>query len=495
VPAASGINAATDRLVRHSSVVTIALFLASLALTLPLLDAQSIWFDEAVTISNAQLPFDLARYLRADATPPLYPFLVHHWMGVFGATIESARALSALASALATVLLFQLGRRFVGATAGLFAAALFLCSRFQLFFAHEARPYALVVLLGIASFYVLLSLLESATRTRVVLLALVDAALLYAHYVTVFLLPAQLVVALLLGRARVRSSLAVLASQALAGLLVLPLAIYVARTLWPLPMAGWLETPTWRTFPVELAKLAGSPLLLLVEIALVAGGLAWLERRRRAAASTTTMPRYAPRTAGALAAWAFVPLATAFVASLIEPVFLARYLLYTAPGYFLLVGYVVTCLPLRRARTTILLLALCTLSLATAWRAPIVRPAWRVAAERAHAALADGATVAVVPAHQLLPFAYHFTRDGFRDPDHLPTTLRAAGIVGLSRPSDALRVAAGGADLLLVAPDADAAALDAVASEIAAARHVLPVREELPHLVLLRVPPAREPLP
>jgi len=480
---------------RHPGVIAIGLFVASLALTLPLLGAQSIWFDEAVTISNAQLPFDLPRYLRADATPPLYPFLVHHWMSVFGTTIESARALSALASALSTVLLFQLGRRFFGATAGLFAAALFLCSRFQLFFAHEARPYAVVVLLGIASFYVLLSLLESTTRARVVLLALVDAALVYAHYVTVFLFPAQLVVALLLGRARVRSVATVLASQTVAGLLVLPLAIYVARTLWPLPMAGWLETPTWRTFPVELAKLAGSPLLLLMEIALVAGGLAWLERRRRAAAPAMTMPRYAPRTAGALAAWAFVPLAAAFVASFVEPVFLARYLLFTAPGYFLLVGYVATSLPLGRVRTAILLLALCTLSLATAWRAPIVRPAWSVAAERAHAALADGATVAVVPAHQLLPFAYHFTRDGFRDPDHLPATLRAAGIVGLARPSDALRVAAGGSELLLVAPDADAAALDAVASEIAAARHVLPVREELSHLMLLRVPQAREPLP
>lgn len=477
---------------RHPGAVAIGLFVASLALVLPLLGAQSIWFDEAVTVSNAQLPFDLARYLRADATPPLYPFLVHQWMGVFGATIESARALSALASALATVLLFQLGRRFVGATAGLFAAALFLCSRFQLFFAHEARPYALVVLLGIASFYVLLALLESTTRTRVVLLALLDAALVYAHYVTVFLFPAQLVVALLVGRPRVRSVATVLASQVIAGILVLPLAIYIARTLWPLPMAGWLETPTWRTFPVELAKLAGSPLLLLVEVALVVGGLAWLERRRRAGASST---RSVARTAAVLAAWAFVPLATAFVASFVEPVFLARYLLYTAPGYFLLVGHVATRLPLGRVRTTILLLALCTLSLATAWRAPIVRPAWSAAAERAHAALAEGATVAVVPAHQLLPFAYHFTRDGFRDPDRLPEALRAAGVLGLARPADALRVAASGSDLLLVAPDASAGALESVASEIAAARHVLPVREDLPHLVLVRVPPAPQPLP
>ena len=483
-------GAALDRLVRHPAIVAAALFVASLALVLPLLGAQSIWFDEAVTMRNAQQPFELARYLRADATPPLYPFLVHHWMRVFGTTLESARALSALASALSTVLLFQLGRRFLGATAGLFAALLFLCSRFQIFFAHEARPYALVVLLAIASFYVLLALLESTTRPRVLLLALLDAALLYAHYVTVFVFPAQLLVALLLARSRPRTVAAVVASQALAALLVLPLVVYVATTLWPLPMAGWLARPTWQTFPVELAKIAGSPLLLALEVVLVTSGIAWIARAHRAG-GTPADP--ALRTAAVLTSWAFVPLVAAFAASFVEPVFLARYLLYSAPGYFLLVAYVLAGLPVARRYAAALLLALCMLSLATAWRTPIVRPAWGAAALRAQAALADGALVAVVPAHQLLPFGFHFSPDAFRDPERLPVALRTAGVIGLSRPAEAARLAATAPDVLLIAPDGSAAGLDAVAAELAATGHAPAVREDLPGLVLLRLGPSSRP--
>ena len=480
--------ASSEWLERHATPVALLLFVINLALVLPMIAAQSIWFDEAVTMSNAQQPFDVARYMVADATPPLYPLLVHLWMRLFGVTIESARALSVLASAASVVLVFQLGRRFLEPRAGLFAALLLICSRFQIFFAHEARPYAVVVLLCVASFYVLLALCEAVTWRRVLLLGVLDAALLYTHYVAVFALLAQGLVALTLVRRSPRTFFAVAASQAIAALLVLPLALYVA-TLWPLPMAGWLAEPTWRSLPIELAKLVGTDLLLALEAVLILGGLLWISRRHAAADTRADADadaaRFDPAKARVLALWAFAPLLTAFAVSFVVPIFLGRYLLYVAPGLFLLVGYVAARLPVAPTTRALLVLGVCALSLGNALRDPIVRPAWRDAAARVRDDVRDGALAVVVPAHQLLPFAYHFAPQHFGIPAQLPALLAGEGVLGASRLTDVQNFATGERDVVVLFPDGTAGA-DGLGASLANAGYTQVSRQELPHLVLLR---------
>lgn len=500
---------APDCLDRNATAVALALFAASLVLTLPLLGKQSIWFDEAVTLSNVQLPYDLGRYLRADATPPLYPLLAHLWVQAFGATLVAVRALSALAGAAAAVALFQLGRRFLDARIGLFAAALLITSPRQIFFAHEARPYAVVLLVAIASFHVLLSLLARPTRRRIVALCLLDAALLYTHYVAAFALLAQALAVLPDVRRRPQTFFSVAAAQLGAVLLVVPLAALVVTTLWPLPMAGWLAPPTLRSIPVELAKLVGSPLLLAFEAALVLAGIACVAagRRRtrtaiadaagddatdRAVAPASPLPR--ARVVATLAVWAIVPIAAAFAASFVEPVFLSRYVLYTTPAWFLLVGACVAALPVAPRLAALLIAALCLLSLAEGWRAPFRRPEWRAASERARAAVADGALVVVVPAHELLPFTYHFAPDAFHDVHDLAKQAREAGAVGVKRLVDVETLMTSPRDLLIVAAQPAAEGIDGLATALEAAGRGAGEREDLNALVVLRSPaPATAP--
>lgn len=482
----SGAALGSDWLDRHASLVSVALFATSLALILPLLGRQSIWFDEAVTMSNVQLPYDLGRYLRADATPPLYPFLLHGWLRIFGTSLVAARALSALASAASVVALFQLGRRFVDARSGLFAAALLLTSRCQIFFAHEARPYALVLLLTIASFHVLLSLLERVTRRRLILLCLLDAALLYMHYVAAFALVAQALAAMPGRGEPARVFLRVVGAQICAVALVVPLALFVWTNLWPLPMAGWLPQPTWRGIPHELAKLTGSGPLLLLEAALVAA--AAIAALRPGGAPEPAREALATRTAVVLASWSVVPLVAAFAVSAIEPVFLGRYLLYVTPGWYLLVGAAASRLPVGRALGAALIGALCALSLAGAWRDPLRRADWATAAERARAATAAGALVVVVPAHELLPFGWHFSPASFRDLDHLATRLRELDAIGVARVADVADLATVPRELLVIVAQPLGSSVEALAPVLEAARRGPWQREDLPALVVLRSP-------
>ncbi|MFN8600750.1 MAG: glycosyltransferase family 39 protein [Candidatus Binatia bacterium] len=479
---------------RHAALVSLGLFATSLALVLPLLGRQSIWFDEAVTMSNVQLPYDLGRYLRADATPPLYPLLVHAWLQLFGTSLVAARALSVLASAASVVALFQLGRRFLDARTGLLAALLLLTSRCQIFFAHEARPYALVLLLAIASFHVLLLLLERVTWQRLVLLCLLDAALLYTHYVAAFALCAQTLAALPSRGRSPRAFLQILAAQLCAVALILPLALFIWTTLWPLPMAGWLPAPTWRGIPNELAKLTGSGLVLTLEAALVlaAAITAWLQRAGRTGAHACA----APRTVAVLALWSVVPLVAAFAVSAIEPVFLGRYLLYVTPGWYLLVALAATRLPVGRGLGTALIGALCALSLAGAWRSPLERADWRTTADRVRAATTDGALAVIVPAHEMLPFAWHFSPESFRDLDHLAPRLRDLGVVGVQRLADVTQLAALPRELVIVVPQPLGASADVLAPVLAAAGRAPWQREDVAHIVLLRSPaPASDAAP
>lgn len=58
---------------------------------------QSIWLDEAKSIQIAQKnPVDIIEGLKSDSHPPLFYFILHVWMKLFGSSETAVRALPAL---------------------------------------------------------------------------------------------------------------------------------------------------------------------------------------------------------------------------------------------------------------------------------------------------------------------------------------------------------------------------------------------------------------
>ncbi|HEY8515379.1 MAG TPA: glycosyltransferase family 39 protein [Candidatus Binatia bacterium] len=499
-------DAGASWLDRHALVVSVRLFAVNLALKLPLVAAQSIWFDEAVTLRNAHAPFDLASSLAGDATPPIYALLVQAWLSVFGVTIEAARTLSVLLSAATAVLLFQLGRRFIDAPTGLWAALLLTTSRYQLYYGHEARLYALVGLLCVASFHALLLLLERRSTRRIVALAVLDTALLYTHYVAGLMFPVQFVVAALRGEDRVRNVATVVACQAVALIAFVPCLLYVLSA-WPPPMTEWIRAPGAREAIDVLTGFAGSSTLLAIDALLLAGGAAAIAASTSRAGGGAAVRGTAIRdvagggvadepgwtTAAMLGAWAFLPLVLAFVASQIVAVFLDRYLLYTTLGLYLLLAWVLMRLPVRPLLRHGAALALCALSLLTAWRDPITRTDWRAAAERVRAASGAGEIVVVVPPYQLLPLAYHVSPEAFADRERLPERLRAERVLALASPREIATLASHAQPpaVLVVMTDTSAALHPELASVLSQSGLERTSSETLRGLVLERFAPRR----
>ena len=166
------------------------------ALRFATLDAQSLWYDEAVTarLLGASLGAMLEAIPDSESTPPLYYVLGWLWAQLFGTGEAGLRSLPALLGTATIPVAWALGRRLAGDRAGLAAAALIAVNPMLVWFSQEARAYALLALLGALSALLWLRALERPQDAgRLLAWGAVAAALLATHYYAAFLVAPQAV--------------------------------------------------------------------------------------------------------------------------------------------------------------------------------------------------------------------------------------------------------------------------------------------------------------
>jgi mannosyltransferase len=156
------------------------------------LEQRSFWFDEAysVSVGKGDLP-SILRFLRNDAHPPLYYVLLGQWTRLFGTSEIAARSLSALLGLLMVPALYAFARRMVGREVALAAAALLGGSALAVRAAQDARMYALLGLLALASWSAFVAALRDRRGRTWALYVVCAALMLYTHYYGFFVLAAQ----------------------------------------------------------------------------------------------------------------------------------------------------------------------------------------------------------------------------------------------------------------------------------------------------------------
>ncbi len=164
------------------------LTIAAAALRFGTLDVQSVWLDEAATISlvHRGLTGMLAHLGSSESAPPLYYLLIWAWTKVLGAGPLGFRSFSALMGALTVPVLYMAGRH-ASTRIGLWAAALATVSPALYYYSQEARGYALLILLNAAAFVVWLDAMQDATRKRLALWSGLSVLSLLTHYFAVFM--------------------------------------------------------------------------------------------------------------------------------------------------------------------------------------------------------------------------------------------------------------------------------------------------------------------
>jgi mannosyltransferase len=113
------------------------------------LGAASLWSDEIFSryyVDLFGLHYALSDGLSRETNPPTYYLLLQAWMALWGYSEAALRSLSALASILCVPVTYLLGREFGGKSLALAAALLCALCPMSVYFAQEARVYALLML-------------------------------------------------------------------------------------------------------------------------------------------------------------------------------------------------------------------------------------------------------------------------------------------------------------------------------------------------------------
>ncbi len=164
------------------------------------LGAQSLWNDEGNSARIAERPLALiVEGAAGDIHPPGYYLLLRAWRGIFGQTEFALRSLSVVAGVALMVVTYVSGRYLFDRTTGLVATSFSALSPLAIYYAQEARMYALVAALAAASLLLAFRTIAKLGRRGggelghiplldLALYVLVNVAGVYTHYTFGFLI-------------------------------------------------------------------------------------------------------------------------------------------------------------------------------------------------------------------------------------------------------------------------------------------------------------------
>lgn len=303
--------------------------LVTLAVTSWGLAGPSFWIDESATlaISRRSIPNILGTLKNVDAVHGLYYVFMHFWLQVAGTSEFAARFPSALALASAAAGIAVLGMRITGPRLGLIASMVFAANPTVSRFAEEARTPAFVTALAVWATVAFCRARYTGRRGPWVRYSILVGLLILTNIFGFFVVAAH---ATSIGwdhRKSFTLPLPLLVPALRCWLLSVsfPLLVLTPFVLFALTQRGqvdWIPRPEVSTLLKLGVLLAGAPNLIFMAVPLVLLGAVVAERS----------------VGIGLMAWMLVPAATLLAASVVHPVFLTRYVVYSVPACCLLMG-------------------------------------------------------------------------------------------------------------------------------------------------------------
>jgi len=298
------------------------------------LDAQGLWRDEvdAWRFATAPLAELWSNFTRPGWNGPFYFLLLRGWVSLTGKTAYAMRYFSLLWGVVSVPLFYRLAQRLIGRPAALWATCLVIGSPYLVWYSQEVKMYTWVPALVLAALY---ALERACVRPRALewLVVFVATSLaFYSHILAALLIPVEVVWFLLHPR---RARRAWLGGVIVLVLLTLP---YIPLLYWQAPLIFQQRETGFPAY--TLGEMVG---ILLggwstgiagwggIAAAVGYGGLALLGLGGLVA-------MHHPRRALTLLLWVAVPLLIIWGVSLRGPIFTDRYLIWTAPAFYLAIG-------------------------------------------------------------------------------------------------------------------------------------------------------------
>ncbi len=322
------------------------------------LDAQSLWRDEVDALRFATGPWSemLSNFTRPGWNGPLYYLLLRGWIAASGTTEYALRFLSLLFGVLCIPLTYLVGCHLFSPLVGLLSALLVTTSPYLSWYSQEVKMYTLVLALALLAVYALHRALEDGSWHWWLVQIVATSTAFYSHILAALLVPVQVLLALAYWPQLRRRWRGALISLACLTLPYLPLAI------WQAPLA--LRTRDTGFFPYSLKQMVvillngwsagirgwgdtwtGALMGLLALIGLTNVGAPLHPETRHEEHSTQGESL---RHRAGLFFWLSVPLLCVWLISLRQPLFTDRYLIWSAPAFYLLVAVALSSFALPR---------------------------------------------------------------------------------------------------------------------------------------------------
>jgi mannosyltransferase len=347
----------------------VPILLLAFMLRMTRLGAQSIWYDEAfyATVSSVELHSLLDVILDIRVQPPAYFLIMHCWLAL-GHGEFVIRALSGFAGLLGVAAIYLLGTIIVDRKLGVAAALALAISPFHIWYSQEVKMYSLIAFLVAMSCYFFLRLIKRGKARDWLGYGLSTLFAIYTHYLTIFVIVAQMTY-LVLARRRYRPVLNKwLVCMTLVGSLYVPwIAAVFLRGGFYGASISWISAARpadlfWTIYDFGFGSTLNSTHALSVAAGvLLASILAYVSvRLLRPGGSSKQRDRLL-----FVSIWLFVPLLLVFLISFDWPlpqkrsIYMDRYLILLLPAFLILVCHgTMTILRTRRRLGTLVALGL-----------------------------------------------------------------------------------------------------------------------------------------
>ncbi|XPV77594.1 MAG: glycosyltransferase family 39 protein [Desulfovibrio sp.] len=339
--------------IKNSTSALLGVLLLGAVLRLYGLGDESIWIDEAQTVTYAVQSFpEIIKYCARDVHPPLFLFFMKIWTDLFGISEVALRMPSAIFGIISVWLTYLVAEKLLSGVeqyrnTGVLAAVFMAVSYMAINFSQEARSYSMMLCAILVSCHALLCYLEGPTRKSSLYYAASVALMLYVHTFAVFVIffhQLYFLCRLTTFSGIIEKIFHWIGVNILALLLFSPwLYFLVMQVLAKLSGEGpgsWVQVPdihvAYRTF----VQLAGGTYPLMVFVAILVAALVYTIRK--------SSPRFQGNwSAGTfLGLWFFCTVVFPFVVSLIlSPIYVERYAIQFLPAGCIFIALLIQYLP------------------------------------------------------------------------------------------------------------------------------------------------------
>ncbi len=234
------------------------------------LDFQSVWLDEIHTLNEANPSLSFSEVynslLNSEQMPPLYFYSLYYIFKVFGYTTFVARFFSAIIGVFSVYGMYLFGKELINKKIGLISALLLVINPFHLYYSQEARPYILLFLFSIFSFYYFVKFLKQTNYKYSIYYGVFTGLMLLSHFFGMFVLFSQLFIFmffLIINEKQKRNKFLIL--SLISGLIISILFLPAIKVLIKISEIKefWIPAPTLDAYTLIFKEFFGNSEMVL----------------------------------------------------------------------------------------------------------------------------------------------------------------------------------------------------------------------------------------